>query len=200
MSEIKIKKIEINEPTPLESLQTAGLAYNFNLEPNRARRLIELANYTASLGDRTENIFEENGLQIKRPVRMGVSGVPLSHTSRLDFLPIVDKDSNIVANPTPQRGSTTQITLMGIEAFQDFVLMADSGLIEKPESFFGITNPTMARFAKRVGFTDTRLDRFITATYEDVAARIFSPEIIDTQHRLEERQAVLAAGTLAVKS
>jgi hypothetical protein len=200
MSETKTVE-KVVSLSPVEQLFEAASTFGFELDQERADRLVKKAEYTESLGDRTSFIFEENGLQIKRPVRMGVSGVPLSNSaSMLDFIPQVDKDSNIIVNPNPQRGSTTQITLMGIEAFQDFVLMAEARLVPKPERFYGNTNPTMARFAKRVGFTDTRLDRFITATYEDVAARIFSPEIIDTQHRLEERQAVLAAGTLAVKS
>jgi hypothetical protein len=185
--------------SPSERLFDAASTRGFELDKERADRLVKKAEYTASLGELTSYIFEENGLQIKHPIRMGVSGVPISNVSRLDFLPQVDKDSNIVANPTPQRGSTTQITLMGIEAFQDFVLVADAGLVEKPDRFFGTTNPTMAKFAERLGFEKTpRVTDGVTATFEVVAEKIFSPEILEIQQRLEERQTALTVGSLAL--
>lgn len=200
MTKTNIEKTE-TKLTPTEQLFITASKHGFELNQDRADRLVKKAEYTASQGDITSYIFEENGLQIKHPIRMSASGIPLSSVSRLDFLPQVNKDSNIVANPTPQRGSTTQITLMGIEAFQDFVLMADAGLVEKPDRFFGNTNPTMARFAKRVGFVQTpKLADGVTATYDDVAERIFSPEILEIQQQLERRQAATAVGSLALTS
>jgi hypothetical protein len=197
MSETNIQNPETNL-APLERLNAAAAAHNFPLDPEHASRLVEDAARTASLGELTSNIFEYDGLQIGRPVLMSVSGVPRSLISRIDFVPQVDKDSDVIANPHPQRGSTTPITLMGIGAFQDFVLMADAGLIPKPERFFGTTNPTMAKIAKRIGFVETpRMTDGVIATYEDVAARVFSSEILDIQHRLEERLQRIGQATSA---
>lgn len=172
----------------------------YPLQPSRLDSLTSIAKRCASVPEGDRIVFNENGLMVKRPLMMGISGVKPGQISYLDFLPIVE-GSDIVANSLPQRGSTTAITLMGIEAFQDFVLLADSGLVPKPDKFFGTTNPTMANFARRIGFESTpKLEGGVIAGYDVVAERVFSSEVLDIQNRLTERQAVVRAGQLALAS
>ncbi len=198
MSEINVAQIE-STPTTVKRITSAARFRGYELDSSRKENLLKVIEINSKIPENDRLVFHENGLMIRRPLLSSVSGIKPCQISFLDFLPIVDKDSDIVANPHPQRGSTTQITLMGIEAFQDFILMADAGLVPKPNKFFGTTNPTMAKFARRVGFESVpKLAEGVIADYDAVAERIFSPEIIDVQRRLEMRQTALAAGNLAL--
>lgn len=200
MTEINTAKTETGL-TAHEQLATAAAARGFALDPVRAARLAEKAKLTNSLGDTTRHIFHQDGLIIGRPYLLDdVDGVPKGLTSRLDFVPKVEKDDNVIAYSEPHRGKTTEFTLAGIGAFQDFVLLADAGLLPKPEIFSDLTNATMAKFAQRLGFVKIPHTGWVTASYEDVAKRVFSPDILEIQQRLEQRQAAAAAaaGSLAI--
>lgn len=138
-------------------------------------------------GEKTPIIYNKDGLIVKRPIPMRVGSFASDKMSRIDFIPIVG-DDNTIANPHPQRGKTSEITLSGIRAFQDLVLLSDAGLVEKPERFYGLTNPTMARFAKRVGFVPTpSYENGVTVSFDTVAERIFSPEIARVEQMLQAR-------------
>jgi len=186
------------EPTINERVMVAATARGFELDTNGIDRIVGLTEHMPNNGA----IFTENGLKISPPGLVQASGVPTKSTSWIDFMPQLRNDNvTVIFETTPQqRGKTTQITLMGIEAFQDFVLLADAGLVTKPERLFGITNPTMAKFAKRLGFEDTpALSGGVIADYDVVASNIFSSEMLDTQQRLKQRQATMAAvGSLAL--
>lgn len=187
--------------TAQEQLVAAATARSFELDPDRADRLAEQARLAASRGNTTRHVFVQDGLIIGRPDMLDdVDRVPHALTSRLDFVPKVNKDDDVIAYSEPHRGKTTEFTLAGIGAFQDFVLLADAGLLPKPERFSDLTNPTMAKFAQRLGFVKIPHTGWVTATYEDVASRVFSPEILEVQQRLQQRQAATAAtaGSLAL--
>ena len=193
MTEIQNEQLEQDRSTS-QLIRDAASSRGLEISDERLRNLVAYNGFiqrqhkdNEEQGEKTRYIYNKDGLIVKRPMPMRVGAFASSKMSRIDFMPIVGND-NTIANPHPQRGKTSEITLSGIYAFQDFVLLTDVGLVEKPERFFGITNPTMARFAKRVGFEPTpTYEDGVTASFETVAERVFSPEMTALEQMLHAR-------------
>lgn len=199
---------EIQHELPERDRATADLiaqvatARGLELSENRLLNLVAYNEYLQrNLSDsekhdiKTILIYNRDGLKVNSPRPIRGRGFSFEKASMIDFIPIVG-DENTVANPHPQRGKTSEITLKGIHAFQDFVLLTDAGQIEKPDSFYGMTNPTMARFARRIGFEPMpSYENGVIASFETVAERVFSPEMAEIEKKLQTRLGTVAVGS-----
>jgi len=88
---------------------------------------------------------------------------------------------------TPQRGHATAISLSGVCAAQDYVLLCEAGYIEPPEIFLGHTNQTMARVAARLGFEPYGDLGKVGVQYETLREKVFSPDTRELQIVLSRR-------------
>jgi hypothetical protein len=179
-------------------LVSAATARDFELDSERMSDLIGLARSLQSQDTCLDGIYSNSGLTIGIPCPVRISGVPPGQISVIDFTPTPNGEEKSVCQP--RRDKTTEITLVGIRAFQDFILLADAGLALKPDMFFGTTNETMGRIAERLGFEPTpKMHSGVIADYDDVGSQLFSVEIKELQQRLE-RRLEKSAGSLATQN
>lgn len=172
----------------------------FELQPERLERLLDVLQRNWLRGFHEGYSYNELGLRVHTPVLVHNNEVS-ENVSIIDFMPTTQEDEDngsINGRTYAQRGQAARFTVMGIEAFQDFVILADAGLVEKPEKFSGYTNETMAIFAKRAGFEMTKKHEDdemadVKAAYETVASRVFSPKIISLHQRMTDRLAEQAS-------
>lgn len=187
MTEIRYELPERDRATA-DLIAKAATARGLKLSHERLQNLVTYNKYL-------REIFNRDGLMVNRPRPIRGRGFSFEKASMIDFIPTVG-DENTVANPHPQRGKTSEITLKGIHAFQDFVLLTDAGQIDKPDGFYGTTNPTMARFARRIGFEPMPLyENGVIASFETVAERVFSPEMAEIEKKLQTRLGTVAVGS-----
>lgn len=108
---------------------------------------------------------------------------------------------------------------MAIRGIQNYLLLADAGVIEKPAILFGVTNPQMAIIAERIGLLSeiarhnpgkpaeahqkmremARLE--VSGSFDEISRRAFSAETQRLEHLLARRLAAeKGAGEAALGS
>jgi len=142
------------------AINDAAAARGVSLEPDR---LLQLAGAAKSIqavdqiyGDlpdreRPPTMFKDtrNEVEVSRALftdRFGATA------SKVDFAPTSEVEGDFVSGDTFARPEhATLFTLNAIHGLQNYVLLADAGVAEKPAILFGNTNPQMAILAERVG-------------------------------------------------
>jgi hypothetical protein len=199
MAETNTDRLHI--PTEItEQLAFAASARGLDFTDERAVRLHD-AYLTTSFGNPDLEIlpgtFENQGLKIRPAQKIGVGGGILD-TAWLDFLPKLLGDEKGSASPRPEK--VIPIILQAIDAFQNYIILTDAGIIVKPERFMGNTKPTMAKVAKRIGFEPVpKHSLYIAAAYDTVVDNMFSERVTNIQDMLLQRQSVAPSmGLLAM--
>jgi len=136
----------------------------------------------------------------------------------IDFAPILDEDGDIASGTISARPQhATEYALKGIHGLQNYVLLVDVGIIEKPEILYGKTNPEMAIVAERLGMLSElarrntgnpdiahrkmrqATDLEIHGTFDEVGERLFSQDTQRFEHLLTRRLAAeKSVGTTAL--
>jgi hypothetical protein len=133
--------------------------------------------------------FVENDLSIHCDVdqenRFRVAPVPEADMpkkgaliARIDFMPRGSSE--------PSDTERSQRMVMGFEALEDFVTLAELGLVLKPDFLVGDTNEVMAKISERVGFSNKAIgdgaphysSHVVYAKYDDLKHGL---EAIDPQ-------------------
>ena len=164
-----------------ERLASSARTRGIELDDQRLDELSLLAE--SQLGTGTDHNFASHGVRIRKPVlMMGRNGFK-GMVSTIHFLP--ELSDTVVHKAAPNRARSSEIALEGMRGLQNYVLLADTGLIEPPVRFMNSTNPTMARVAQRIGFEPVpgNPSQFY-ADYSTVADAIFSEEILALQDKL----------------
>lgn len=148
----------------------------------------------------------ENGVAVERKTYLDHFG---GTAAKVDFAPIANpKDGDMISgSASAEPEHSTQFTLMGIRGLQNYVLLVEAGIIEKPDVLYGITNPTMAIIAERVGMlTDiARLNKDdpaqahkdmrkqahleVYGSFDEVSERVFSTEVKEMERKFALRLA-----------
>jgi hypothetical protein len=158
-----------------------------------SQRLDEL---DAALESMRLSEFNSRGVIIKRPFQRRFGGIS-GDISSIHFLP--ELDDNPVHKARPNRSRTSEIVSVGIRGLQNYIALADTGIIKPPDGFTNSTNPVMQKVAERVGFEQVKsMPDMVYADYQTVADRVFSPDVIALQERLENRLSRIAAGAGAL--
>jgi hypothetical protein len=126
--------------------------------------------------------------------------------AKLDFSPVIGDIDNVVGEVTSDPEHASQIALMGIRGLQNYLLLVETGVIERPDVLFGITNPEMAIVAERLGLSSDAAranpnhpdvvhkelrqmsEVRVSGSFEEVSERVFSKDIRRLERALERRQ------------
>lgn len=181
-----------------EVISSTAEARGLSLEPQRLRQLVGQVEYQHSglRGVDSKVQFEDtlNHVYVRK-----LPSTDELNVSNVDLTPVFDDEDIISGLVTPHPEHATEITLMGIRGMQNYALLVEAGFIEKPDVLCAETNPVMAIMAERIGMLSdiasqhgdtsesahsemrTQKKLKISGTFDEVGARLFSP---DTQ-RLE---------------
>lgn len=115
--------------------------------------------------------------------------------------------------------NSTELTLRAIREVQDYVLLVEAGVIEKPAVLFGDTNPEMAIVAERLGLLsdtarqhdgpsreahkamrESRGKHRVTGSFNEVREHAFSPATQRLEKALAHRLIASRLGAQAVNS
>lgn len=210
---------QLTKPTPEQKLSEMPIdeaisrvaeSRGVSLEPQRLRQLVAQVEYRRGLESRnvvSSTQFEDNlnNVRVEKPEEVeGLEGA----ASKVDFTPIFDDEDDVVSGTTyagPERA--TEITLKGINGMQNYALLVEAGLLERPDILYGETNPTMAITAERMGMlsdlarshgSDTgtaheemrrQQKLIVSGAFEDVSTRLFSSDTQRLERLLARRQA-----------
>lgn len=191
------------------TITSVAEARGLSLEPRRLNYLVHQVEYRERLQDlgvESKVQFEDNFNHV-RVQRHEMTDQPDKVVANVDFTPILDDDEDLVSGSTvagPEHA--TEITLMGIQGMQNYALLVEAGLIERPEILYAETNPTMAITAERMGMFSDITRQYgnasnaaheaireyekipISGTFDEVSARLFSPETRRLEQLLVRRQ------------
>jgi hypothetical protein len=135
--------------------------------------------------------------------------------SLLDFAPVLKGDWFVRTSARPE--NVTIITLMAMRSFQNYALLVEAGVIEKPKTLLGFTNAEMAIVAERAGFLSDIARKNpdspaaahkqmkalghmeISTTFDEMSGHVFSDEAKKLEQILVRRLATQKpAGELAL--
>ena len=201
-----------DEPEFDIALQDAAEARGITLDSDRLFRLTEAAETIHTInsygGDDIPKVgytSMDNDVWVEPAVHSDKYGVI---AAKVDFAPRAEKGDNFEVGETDASPEhTTLFALSAIHDLQNYVLLVDAGVLEKPEVIHGKTNPDMAVFAERVGlFSDIARknpdDRGaahkamreheeleITGSFDDMSERVFSDDMKRVERLLTRRLA-----------
>jgi hypothetical protein len=201
---------KLSETSIDEAISNAAEARGLSLDPQRLKRLVGQVGYRQDLESRgvdSKVQFEDNFNHVRVQKLDSADGLSISD---VDFTPILDDDDEDIISglTTPDPEHTTEITLMGIRGMQNYALLVEAGLIEKPDILQAETNPVMAITAERMGMfseiarqhggsseaahSEMREQKKlkIAGTFDEVSARLFSSDTQRLERLLIRRQAV----------
>lgn len=187
------------QPPQLAALQALAVERGID-DPARLAGLDEKVRGILERNGTDAGSYRENGLMIGAVVKH-----PDGYTaSEVHFAPKTPTQMH-GATKTATRGEAPTVILKGIQAMQNYVLLADAGVVNPPETIFGLTNnDAMAKTAERIGFETTRLPGKsggqLSGRFEDIRTAVFSPEIQRLEQVLEKRLArtAQAVGSTAI--
>lgn len=122
----------------------------------------------------------------------------------INFMPRTEKYPR--GATVTQRGEGSRVMLQGIRVMQDYVLLADAGVLAPPDVFEGTTNNAqMAKVAERLGFQaadDWDDTGKVSGDFDVIRKRVFSPKVRQVEQVLERRLARTTAtvGATALSS
>lgn len=222
MSQHKNFEIYDDEPVFDVALQDAASARGLTLDPDRLLQLTEAAqtihlinSYPGSDIPKVGYTGMDNDIWVEPAVHSDRYG---AMAAKVDFAPVAEKSEELEVGATEASpGHTTLFTLMALHDLQNYVMLVDAGVLEKPEILHGRTNPEMALFAERVGlFTDiarqhaddpraahremNQQDELeISGSFDEVSAQVFSDEAKRLERLLTRRlEAQQPSGSLAL--
>jgi hypothetical protein len=160
-------------PTLLE------VADHFGVELT-ARKIVELEHLRKTARERAQGAQLYRFSQFGRSLQLSFSGAP----ARSDFLPEGHETA-----PDDQ-ATRDRIVIKFLRSTQNFMILVEAGLLERPGSFVGDTNKRQADFLTRhYGYTQTPTGESIEmrADYETVKKHAFSARTKAAEARIMER-------------
>jgi|GEM_PF-2557350 len=137
----------------------------------------------------------------------------------VDFTPIFEEEEDdwVIGDAAASPEHASETSLRGIRGLQNYVLLADAGVIQRPEILYGNTNPEMAIAAERFGMLSDiarqdagnpkqtheqmrQMEKLkISANFDEVGQRVFSADVQRLERILTRRLAVQQpAGAVAL--
>ncbi|HSX43088.1 MAG TPA: hypothetical protein VLF59_03315 [Candidatus Saccharimonadales bacterium] len=205
------------------SIAEVAATHGISLDENRQAQLAATAAYIKRASGYPEAhkpaivFWDTNGVEVRRTAfseRFGTTA------AQLDFTPTLEEDGDFVSgDATPRPDRATAYALMGLRGMQNYALLVEAGIIEKPEVLYGNTNPQMAIVAERLGLlsdvargnsghqgkahteirkANAKLE--VHGTYDEVHDHLFSPETQRLERVLSRRLAAEQAGAAALSA